>query len=272
MVSGSIVLYKTDIDIVSRCIHSFCGNSSERLLFLIDNSPTKDLESLVDLYPYQIVYRFNNKNIGYGAAHNIAIRESIQRGFQYHVVLNPDIEFGDETIDGLERFMNSNPDAGLAMPDIRDYTTGERRPCARLLPTPSNVFMRRFASNSEWTKRLNDRYQLKCADFSKVLAVPYLSGCFMFLRNDFLQDIGLFDDRFFMYFEDVDLSRRMFVAHENYYVPYVQAIHRGARESYHSKKMLWIMIKTAVKYFNKYGWFYDPERDDINKKVINNIC
>lgn len=266
------MLYKTDIPMVSEVIHSFFrGKSESRKLFLIDNSPTNELISLTDLYPGRISYHFANENLGYGKAHNIGIRKSMEEGFKYHVVLNPDLSFREDTIPVLEAFMDENDDVGLCMPDIRNMNDNSRRYCARLLPTPKNGIFRFLMGNSRIATKIDDEYQLRHADFTKIMNVPYLSGCFMFFRNDVFRYVGMFDERFFMYYEDVDLSRRFHEVGRTCYVPMVTANHIAERASYKSKKMLWIMIKSAFQYFNKYGWFFDRQGVEMNNKAINQL-
>ena len=272
MTSGSIVLYKTDIPMVSEVIHSFFrGESSNRKLFLVDNSPSNELSLLADLYKGQIEYIFANANLGYGKGHNIAIRKSMDEGFMYHVVLNPDLSFDETVISGLEAFMNKNEDVGLCMPDIRNMDDNSRRYCCKLLPTPGNGIFRRFFGNTKAAKEMDDRYLLVNADYSKVLDIPYLSGCFMFFRISALREVGLFDENIFMYSEDTDISRRMYKKSRACYVPFVSVKHIADRATYKSKKMLWITIKSAIYYFNKYGWFFDRERKRINNSVLKNV-
>ena len=272
MTSASIVLYKTDIPMVSEVIHSFFrGKSSGRKLYLVDNSPTNELSSLADLYKGQIEYIFANANLGYGKAHNIAIRKSIEGGYKYHVVLNPDLSFGDDTITGLEKFMDENSDAGLCSPDILDYYDGTRKRALKLLPTPLNAFCRAFFFGSKFYKKIDDEYTLKFADYTKVLESPYLSGCFMFFRNESLRKTGLFDENIFMYYEDTDISRRMYRNYRVCCVPYVSSKHIAEKATHKSKKMFWITVKSAIYYFNKYGWFIDAERKKLNKEVLNKI-
>ena len=269
MTSGSIVLYKTDIPMVSEVIHSFFrGKSLGRKMFLVDNSPTDELSILKDLYPEQMEYIFCNANLGYGKAHNIAIRKSMEQEFKYHVVLNPDLSFDEDTITELEKFMDENEDVGQCMPDIRNMDDNSRRNCCKLLPTPANGIFRRFLGNTSLARKLDEKYLLKSADYSRVLDIPYLSGCFMFFRNSALKEIGLFDEKIFMYFEDTDISRRMFTMKRACYVPYTQVKHVAERATYKSFKMLLITIKSAIYYFNKYGWFFDKERSSINSSVL----
>ena len=98
--------------------------------------------------------------------------------------------------------------------------------------------------------------------------IPYLSGCFMLLRTKAVQEARLFDERFFMYPEDIDLTRRI---HQNYltvFFPHVTIIHNHERGSYKSLKMLWIHIINMCRYFNKWGWFFDKERTLVNQITI----
>jgi GT2 family glycosyltransferase len=81
--------------------------------------------------------------------------------------------------------------------------------------------------------------------------------------------VGSFDERFFMYFEDFDLSRRMHVAYQTIYYPLVHVIHgydSGANKSF---KLLFEFVSSAITYFNKWGWFFDKERDSINLKTLS---
>jgi GT2 family glycosyltransferase len=93
----------------------------------------------------------------------------------------------------------------------------------------------------------------------------------MFLRTEALTKIGLFDERFFMYPEDIDLTRRIHKEYRTVMYPYAEVIHAHAVESYHSKKMLWIHISNMIKYFNKWGWFFDNERKKINQEILKEL-
>ena len=98
MISASIVLYNTDKDLLKSVLESYHPNQ-ERLLLIIDNSPTPT-DYFVNMK--NVHYIFNGKNIGFGAAHNIAIHEAIKLKSEYHIVLNPDIEFPTALIPELK--------------------------------------------------------------------------------------------------------------------------------------------------------------------------
>ena len=101
--------------------------------------------------------------------------------------------------------------------------------------------------------------------------VPYLSGCFMFFRISALQDIGLFDERFFMYPEDIDITRRMHEKYLTIFFPEVSIVHAHAAASKTNKRMLKIHIFNMIKYFNKWGWLFDLNRRNINKRVLEEL-
>ena len=101
--------------------------------------------------------------------------------------------------------------------------------------------------------------------------VPYLSGCFMFFRVAALEEVGMFDERFFMYPEDIDITRRMHEQYKTIFYPYASIIHAHAAASKTSSKMLKIHITNMVKYFNKWGWFFDRKRRMINKQLLKEL-
>jgi len=108
--------------------------------------------------------------------------------------------------------------------------------------------------------------------FNSVINSPCLSGCFMFMRLSTLQENDIFfDDQYFMYCEDFDLIRRLHRVAKTLYFPGVTIVHDHARESYKSEKMLWAHIKSAVRYFNKWGWAFDRERREMNKGILGEL-
>jgi hypothetical protein len=166
--------------------------------------------------------------------------------------------------------MNQNPNAGLCMPKVL-YPDGRLQPLCKLLPSPSILFLRRFLF---FLHKLLDRhnyyYELHFSGYNKVMDVPFLSGCFMFLRMDALRKVGLFDERIFLYTEDVDLSRRIHKHFRTVFVPHVTIYHYHQRGSYRSTRLLLHNIRSAVKYFNKWGWI-DEEREIINQNALVKI-
>jgi len=271
-INVSIVLFKNDQDLVKKAIYSCVNSVLINRIYLIDNSPTDMLSCLATL-DSKIEYIFNNANLGFGKAHNIALKRSIEENIPYHLVLNPDVYFEGGVLEELYNFMESDPDVGLVMPKVL-YPDGTLQYLCKLLPTPLDLFGRRFLNFGPFKKiveKRNEIYELRFTGYDKIMEVPYLSGCFMFIRTEVLKKVGLFDERFFMYLEDTDLSRRIHRVAKTVYYPYVYIYHEYGKGSYKSLKLLYYHIKSAIKYFNKYGWFFDKEREEINRKILEKL-
>ncbi|MDR2409574.1 MAG: glycosyltransferase [Bacteroidales bacterium] len=264
----SIVLFKTQKDVITELL-SCVKQSGINIIYIIDNSPDDRLRFLEKKYP-EIRY-IHNANIGYGAAHNIALHEAMDAESDFHLILNPDIRFDPSIISFLLTYMKDNSDVAYILPKVV-YPDGECQYLCKLLPTPFDLIFRRFMPKIRFIKKLNDRYTLKDSGYNTILNPPCLSGCFMLLRMSTIKEYNIFfDERFFMYCEDFDFIRRLHRFSKTIYLPDVSIIHDHAKESYKSKKMLWKHIKSAVKYFNKWGWFFDAERKRMNKQIIDEV-
>lgn len=268
-INASIVLYHNKKEQLIKAITSFITTDLKVKLYLIDNSSNDELKELGEM-DSRIEYIFNNANLGYGAGHNIAMRKSIADRVAYHLVLNPDIYFDSGALEELFEFMEVHPDVGNIIPNVR-YPDGETQHLCKLLPTPMDLILRRFIPSYTWKEKRNEQYELRWTGYDKVMNVPSLSGCFMFLRVATLEDVGLFDENIFMYLEDTDLNRRIHSKYKTLFYPKVELVHEYTKESYRSKKLLIFHIKSAIYYFNKWGWFFDNQRNNINQACEDNI-
>lgn len=264
MLNVSIVLYRPNWEQVSALTHALLQSQRVNRVYWIDNSP--QAAEQLPLQSERIQYQHNPTNLGYGAAHNIAIRESIYDNIPFHLVINPDIILDAKELDRMLDFVSQNPLVGSLMPKVT-YPNGQLQYLCKLLPTPLDVFGRRFLPAS-WIAQRNHQYEMRASGYDKIMNIPYLSGCFMLLRIEAVKQVRLFDERFFMYPEDMDLTRRI---HRNYltvYFPHATIIHNHEKASYKSLKMLWIHMVNMCRYFNKWGWFRDKERQLFNDTAI----
>ena len=264
MLNVSIVLYHPNwqqvIELTQVILQLNCINR----IYWVDNSPIE--QTSLPIQSQQIVYIHNKHNIGYGSAHNIAIRESIYHDITYHLVVNPDIVLTQEALEMMLQFMAQHSEIGSLMPKVV-YPNGELQRLCKLLPSPMDVFGRRFLPK-RWMRRRNQRYEMHASGYDKLMNVPYLSGCFMLLRTKAVQHARLFAERFFMYPEDMDLTRRIHRDYLTVFFPHTTIIHNHEKASYKSLKMLWIHIVNMCRYFNKWGWFCDKERNLFNQTAI----
>ena len=202
MLTASVVLFNTPRSQIQLLFKSVIESKIVKIFYIIDNSLNDKWRILEKDYAdcgTEIRY-IHNANLGYGASHNIAMKEAIEAGSTYHVVLNPDIYFEKNVLPELEQFMESNPEAAYVLPRV-EYPDGELQYLCKLLPTPGDLIFRRFLPKS-WGKKRNDRYCLKMSGYDKVMNPPCLSGCFMFMRLSTLQQNNIFfDEGYFMYCE-----------------------------------------------------------------------
>ena len=262
MLNISIVLYhpKWEEEILPLLTELLCVKQL-RKIYLLDNSEEK-CENL-PLESKKVRYMFMGSNLGYGKAHNIALRESAYYKTEFHLVMNSDILVKAADIDAIHDWMLQNPKVGQLMPRIVN-PDGTQQYLAKRLPSPLDVFGRRFLPKWMTAKR-NKRYELRDLNLERPVNAPYLSGCFMFLRTTAAVEAGLFDERYFMYPEDVDLTRTI---HRNWltlYYPQWTIVHEHEQASYKNQHMLWLHIQNMCRYFNKWGWLIDRERKLYNQ-------
>ena len=277
MVNISIVLYRPAWEQeVLPLVQELLRVKNLRKIYLLDNtepsySPKDGLTAQAVLQQRGLTaqavsrklrYMPTGENMGYGRAHNIALRESAYYRTELHLVMNCDIRVKAEDIDAMHDWMLMHPEVGQLMPKVLN-PDGTQQYLAKRLPAPIDVFGRRFLP--AWMiARRNRRYELRDMDLEKPVNAPYLSGCFMLLRTKAAVEAGLFDERYFMYPEDMDLTRTI---HRNYltlYYPAWTIVHAHARSSYKDKHMLRVHIRNMCLYFNKWGWLFDKERHTFN--------
>lgn len=237
--------------------------------YLVDHSSVDALRREVEAISPTLRY-IHEANRGFGAGHNAAIRRAMADGADFHLIVNPDISFRPGTLTRIVRHLEENPDIGLLMPKTLNPDGSLQYNC-KLLPTPFDLIGRRFLPKA-WMRRRMERFEMRGADYSRSFRVPYLCGCFMAFRVEVLREVGLFDERFFLYPEDIDISRRIYASRfRSVYWPGAEVVHAHAAASYRNLRMLGIHCWNMVKYFNKWGWLMDPARRRINQEVLFGI-
>lgn len=166
----------------------------------------------------------NKVNTGFSVANNQAIRES--KG-EYVLLLNPDTVVEEDTFEKCIAFMDAHPKAGglgVKMIDGKGNFLPESK---RALPTAKVAFFKAFGLSALFPKsKIFAQYHLGYLDENETNKVEILAGAFMFMRKNVLDEIGLLDETFFMYGEDIDLSYRIIKAgYDNYYFPETKIIH-----------------------------------------------
>lgn len=266
MVTVSIVVHKTPVEQLEKALGCLMKSTID-IIYIIDNSPDDSLRKTVE--EFQKVKYFHVANKGFGAGHNIAIKKSMTSGADYHLVMNADVCWEGDVIAQIKRYMDEHEDVGLISPKTF-YPNGELQYTCRMLPTPTDLIFKRFLPAKINAGRMK-KYLLEEHDHDKELNCPYLLGSFMFFRVNALKETGYFDERFFMYPEDIDITRRIHERWKTLYWPGVSIIHEHQQASKKNLKMFWIHFTNMVRYFNKWGWIRDTKRKKFNAEILNGI-
>lgn len=263
MLSVSICTYHTPFAQLDRCLASLCHPSVDRVV-IVDNASDPAMARYAADHGAEYMAL---PNPGYGAAHN---RVLLATQSPYHLVVNADVWFEPAVLDELLGVMERNPDVLQLQPRVLN-ADGSPQYASRRLPSPWILGARRFAPRL--ARRAEERYLLKDMDLTRPLDVPYQTGCFMLLRTEAARRAGGFDERFFMYPEDIDLSRRLFTVGRVVYYPGCSIVHDHAAESYGSLRMTRIHIVNMIRYFAK--WFFSDlwggseSRRRLNARISN---
>ena len=263
MITISIVTYKTDLKELYKCFQSLTSPVVSKI-YVIDNSNEKYIAEFCK--DYEKVIYIGSENVGYGAGHNQALRKVIASKTKYHLVLNSDVYFEPQLLERLAKYMDEHEDVAQVQPNVV-YPNGEIQYTCRLLPTPIDLIFRRFLPK-KLGEKINRRYTLEFWNHKTEANIPYHQGSFMFFKVKCFEKVGLFDERFFMYPEDIDITRRMHKHYKTIFYPKETIVHAHRAASYKSKRMLKIHMENMVLYFNKWGWFVDAERERFNRAAI----
>ena len=259
--SISIVVYRLDeaeLTLNLRTLRLACERAAltDVALTLIDNSEqstqAEALHAVAERTGWPLAQVLSGHgNVGYGAGHNLAIRATTKRA---HLVLNPDVELDANALrSGL---------ATLALPSVLlvgavgRNSDGELGYLSKRMPSVWTFFLRGFAP--AWLKRHFDAqlayYEYRDLSNDCVSDVILVSGAFMLCRTDALRAVGGFDERYFLHFEDLDLSLRLAKQGRVVSDPCVTLIHHGGNSASRGLNHLRVFVRSGVRFFNTHGW------------------
>jgi len=211
---------------LEQCLHSVrkaSKNISVEIFVVDNNSVDGSVQMVKEKFP-EVLLIENKKNTGFSYANNQAIK--ISKG-EYVLLLNPDTVVEEDTFEKVISFMDSHPDAGGLGVKMLDGKGNFLPESKRGLPTPAVAFYKIFGFSKLFPRsKTFGKYHLGFLDKDKTHEVEILSGAFMLMRKSVLDKVGLLDETFFMYGEDIDLSYRIILGgYKNYYFPETRIIH-----------------------------------------------
>jgi len=225
-------------------------------VLVVDNGSSIDLPlHLSRLFPDKIkVFNFGG-NLGFGRAQNLVVQHA--RG-EYVFLCNPDLELRSGSLDMLLSFAEEHPDFGIIGPKLL-YADGGVQESSRRFPKFSDLFLKRLGLFPFFKKRVG-RYLMHDVNLNESVTVDWLVGAAMLMRRDVFLQLGGFDERFFLFFEDTDLCRRAGeIGYPVWYHPRAEVVHTRKRLSESEvpgmwvfQKTFWIHLGSAMKYFKKW--------------------
>lgn len=253
MVKLSVVIVNYNVKhFIEQCLFSVLKAAQHVSceVFVVDNNSVDGSVNLIKNKFPQITLIENKTNTGFSVANNQAIR--LAKG-EYVLLLNPDTVVQEDTFVKTVTFMDEHPDAGglgIKMLDGQGNFAPESK---RGLPTPAVAFYKMFGLSKLFPRsRKFGKYHLTYLPENEVNEVDVLSGAFMLMRKSLLDKIGLLDETFFMYGEDIDLSYRITKAgYKNYYFPLTQIIHYKGESTKRSSINYVLIFYKAMAIFSK---------------------
>ncbi len=261
-ITASIVLYKNPENEILNLINTL-KKSIVSKIFIIDNSPNR----FTNFNENNIIYFHFPNNPGFGNSHNFALKNAIDLNSQFHFIINPDIIFSENVIKIMVDYALSDKNIGMMMPKILNLD-GSIQYLPKLLPSPFSILYRKFKFPKFYYKDFIMKYEFRFTDDKLIYNAPIISGCFTLLNLKAIREVGVYDDKYFMYFEDWDLSRRMHKKYKTLYFPKVTVYHGYESGANKNGKLFKIFIKSAITYFNKWGWFFDSDRRRVNRAAL----
>lgn len=221
-------------------------------IFVVDNASVDGSVQYIRKRFPEITLIANAENLGFGRANNVALQK-VQGKFV--VLINPDTVTQEDTFDKLLEFFEQQQDAGAATCKIINPDGSFSVDCRHSIPTPSIAFWKVIGLSKLFPRsKIFARYNLTYLDPDKTYPVPAISGSFMMIKKEVLDQVGLFDERFFMYCEDIDLCHRINqTPFKIYYVPTTQIIHYKG-ESTRKDNLDYVITfnKALYQFFQKY--------------------
>lgn len=216
-------------------------------IYIIDNCSSDRTVELIRNRPNQTITLIQSpKNRGFGGGHNMILN---QLDSKYHICINPDILLCEDAVSAIAHYMDEHGDIGLLTPKILN-ADGAIQVLPKRNPKLSYLIARRI--DLAFLKKYRNEYEMQSKDHDSKLDIEFCSGCFMFMRTALFKELDGFDERFFMYFEDADLTRRMRWLARAEYNPDFAVIHVWERAGKKSLKFFLIQVISMVKYMWKW--------------------
>ena len=248
----SIIIVNYNVrSLLEQCLHSVQHTTGEKEVIVIDNHSTDgSREFFPQAFP-EIQFIWNKENMGFGKACNQGA--SLAKG-DYLLFLNPDTVIPEDCLENCFNFFAEHPDAGALGIKMLDSDGNFLKESKRSFPSPLTSFYKLSGLSLLFPKsKVFSRYHLAHLDKDKDHPVPILCGAFMMMPKKIFTETGGFDERFFMYAEDIDLSHRIMQAgYQNYYIGASHITHLKGKSTPRDLKYVKHFYKAMALFAEKY--------------------
>ena len=250
-ITASIVLFNEDLKELENTVSCFLNVKISKKLYLIDNTLNGDFKGL--FHHQDIEYIAVPSNIGFGAGHNKALKYLKDKS-DYHLILNPDVSFKPKIITTLISQLELDNSTAMIAPKVL-FPDGRHQYSCRRYPTVSELLARRFTFLKFILKKQILKGTYRDLDLNQAFFAEYITGCFhLYKTKDFVNLKG-FDERYFLYMEDVDICKKIdLMGKKKLYYPQEEIIHVLKQGSSKSFKLFLRHTFSAIKYFLKWGF------------------
>ncbi len=253
MISVIIVSYNVP-GLLIRCIDSIEASVTTcdvEVIIVDNNSSDSCRESILGRFG-DVTWIQNSKNVGFASAVNIGLCAA--KGGIY-LLINPDSEIASDAIEAIHQFWIGHSDAGIVGGKIISFDGAFQKQCRRHFPKPSSAFFKLFRfTNIFPDHHLTASYELNLAGIDQFHEVDAVSGAFMSFSRELVQEIGMFDEGYFLMGEDLDFCYRSSHAHKkNYYLPQaVMTHHHGASRHTRPYRSIYYGHLAMSRYYRKF--------------------
>lgn len=252
LVTGSVVTFNniSTIEATLRSVREHTKGVPFHLYVIDNSSRDGTVEYVNSIDPQAEILRIH-WNVGFGAGHNLVLPRLARNGSKYHVIINPDIVLEEDAITKMAHYMDEHPDVVMLSPRIVFPATHEDQVLGKRNPSMIYLAASRLRRGAIAKKLLSD-YAMLDHNMDEPFEIENATGCFMFIRTEALQKIGGFDERYFLYFEDCDITRMLAKEGRVLYYPHAVVGHVWNRESKKDMKLARVQIESMFKYFWKW--------------------
>ena len=253
-ITAGIVTYNSadEIDILMTSLVQ-CSSFEEMTVYVIDNdSHDETTVVLSEKYPWAKVIKCN-KNLGFGRGHNLAIKNIRSK---YHIIVNPDISVPKDTIKNAINYMEAHQDVAVMTPYVMNID-GTQQFLPKKNPSMKYMIGGMLENKFSWAKKLREEYTLQNQTITTPVDVEFCTGAFMITRTEALHKVGGFDERYFLHFEDADLTRELRKVGRAVYNPEIKVTHKWHRENKKINKSFWVALRSMFIYMKKWSRYRD---------------